>query len=784
MKQLYSALIRASTVKWQRVLEDTRFLKGTFCKVALWNYHKLTKENCLAVHALAKRIYSMGRRSGWLHVSVYLKHASACLMMAHGGNPKSSYPFRISLNRSGYPRIIPRYHRKVLMGKDSRRDMICKLYLSLFSVNKIILLAPKITKKTFASIITPLTETVENTLSEFVSNELRPRVRNLLLRYIPRLKSIPLVQGMSWMPSWSVLPTYGSWGLRHIPKEDRPPKSPYLYLPLELKVFGSLLRFTHLKGEQYSPLCLWASFTRFGMDIKGNNWISNRSLDMCEATWAPHAPNCGENPGFFSFGRLGQSIEGRAKRRIFAMGNYLCQRLLKPFHEWLMKLLSTLPMDGTFDQPAPLKRLVGERHIHSFDLSAATDRFPLRVIFHVIEGMLGSVTASAVVNATLASHVFDVPFVKSKKGPPRTVSFIVGQALGFHGSWPSFALAHHLIVWCAAERVYPNKVFTRYAVLGDDVIIADDCVATEYSTIMASMGVEISAVKSLISCSGAGEFAKRFMVNDMSVDVSPLSVKVVLSCYHPFGIYALGMMQPDLPLNVALRLSGCGFRTRSKPLHLLGIKYKRICDMLSKIHLPLDLWMTDSLPFDPYRLGVLVLELLQEVKIPEPEWPPERWFHPDAQWASDHFIEVTMMRNQMVQWLRYQKWYSELWLDYLNGVDPFSLIERLCKPPIFYFNWKPPTLQDNNVLKRFGISFKIKIRYHKAPSRKALSQSVGNVEGEASNGSSGQRLASEVTFSLEKALLIREPLETSIYLYSNIGGSQFVDHKTLDVSDR
>lgn len=60
-------------------------------------------------------------------------------------------------------------------------------------------------------------------------------------------------------------------------------------------------------------------------------------------------------PSFGSPGRLAQSTDsGAGKRRIFAIGNYVNQRLLKPLHDWLMKALSTLPMDGTYNQNKPL----------------------------------------------------------------------------------------------------------------------------------------------------------------------------------------------------------------------------------------------------------------------------------------------------------------------------------------------------------------------------------------------------------------------------------------------
>lgn len=70
-------------------------------------------------------------------------------------------------------------------------------------------------------------------------------------------------------------------------------------------------------------------------------------------------------------------IEGAGKRRVFAIGNYIKQRLLYPYHKWLMAVLLRIPMDGTFDQTGPLKRLVGFEEAYSLDLKSATDRWPL-----------------------------------------------------------------------------------------------------------------------------------------------------------------------------------------------------------------------------------------------------------------------------------------------------------------------------------------------------------------------------------------------------------------------
>lgn len=59
-------------------------------------------------------------------------------------------------------------------------------------------------------------------------------------------------------------------------------------------------------------------------------------------------------------GRLSHSVEsGAGRRRVFAVGNYVNQRLLRPLHNWLMEALGDLKTDGTFNQSAPLDRLVG-----------------------------------------------------------------------------------------------------------------------------------------------------------------------------------------------------------------------------------------------------------------------------------------------------------------------------------------------------------------------------------------------------------------------------------------
>lgn len=67
-------------------------------------------------------------------------------------------------------------------------------------------------------------------------------------------------------------------------------------------------------------------------------------------------PVCPRSP--LHFGRIGMVEEGGGKRRLFAIGNYINQRLLRSYHDWLMAVLRRIPCDGTFNQEAGLMKSI------------------------------------------------------------------------------------------------------------------------------------------------------------------------------------------------------------------------------------------------------------------------------------------------------------------------------------------------------------------------------------------------------------------------------------------
>lgn len=104
---------------------------GLCQRVQLIMLDGLTKEYSIASYLIAKRIIHLGRKSGWLFVSLYLKQCSATLMSFRGSKfPVSrelSVPVRLTL--SGIPHIIPSYHRRMILRRDKKSDEVIRFFL-------------------------------------------------------------------------------------------------------------------------------------------------------------------------------------------------------------------------------------------------------------------------------------------------------------------------------------------------------------------------------------------------------------------------------------------------------------------------------------------------------------------------------------------------------------------------------------------------------------------------------------------------------------------------------
>jgi hypothetical protein len=202
-------------------------------------------------------------------------------------------------------------------------------------------------------------------------------------------------------------------------------------------------------------------------------------------------------------GKLGVKKEPLGKMRVFAISDFWTQTLLRPFHNFLMGELRKLPMDGTWDQGKAADRVREETKkgtkLYSFDLSAATDRFPVRFLVLVLTALVGPEVAEAW-RILLVDRDYWHAGVAYR--------YAAGQPMGTLSSWASFALAHHVVVQMAARLAGYEGLFQGYVLLGDDIVIFDEAVAEEYRLLMTELGVTINDDKS-INGPGTAEFAKR-----------------------------------------------------------------------------------------------------------------------------------------------------------------------------------------------------------------------------------------------------------------------------------
>lgn len=263
--------------------------------------------------------------------------------------------------------------------------MLVRIYLSYFSLCRAIPLAKRLTNRVLDSIISPPSVSSSSTTITSVLDSMDA----LISRYVPGIVSILLCQGITWTPSWKAVPSKISgrgsslfatfsrelfWGT--VPFQGSPLWSHYVRYPLD--PFNETIS-AQSKKDSYAFLQLTGSAKKQShMPFVGDASIGFTKGLQSEALLllsgiGPLTVSVLRAQKITSPGRLAFSTDaGDGKRRIFAIGNYVHQRLLRPLHDFIMRVLACLPTDGTFDQLRPLDRLKGKIDVYSFDLKSAT----------------------------------------------------------------------------------------------------------------------------------------------------------------------------------------------------------------------------------------------------------------------------------------------------------------------------------------------------------------------------------------------------------------------------
>lgn len=554
MKTASILQLRTASSIWQNAVKSVSRLVGLFVRVIPLIVGSSSTSWVKASIVFARFAVALTKSQGQRGLAMYLKAANLILIRSVSGKKllnSRDGGMAVAVSHGGLPRLIPASHRARIKGGDLS---VIRLWLGLFTLYRVLVFRGKLKIDT---IIKPGVEIPESLMLSW-----RGFVNETFIRWIGQFgvkrfaTKLFYLSDRTGMPEEKPYPdfreVYGShqdfhrtwWVItdlaRHIRRLVITKSGPNSYK-------GSTSISNVIKDAT-----AWISRPELLMMLRGMATISGCEHLLSGPIWeaASYGWNCTlqyrsdirsgkkENPfgkdasvptnpsGYL--GALG-TREEPGKIRLFAMVDIFTQWVMSPLHHALFTILRKVPQDGTFDQVKPVKELIkrcetkGVRQVYSYDLSAATDRLPVVLQEWLLAAFTGRAFAESW-KAVLCDREYRLPQVYSKTFGRKyeTVKYAVGQPMGALSSWAMLALTHHAIVQFAAFRRGWRSWFTDYAVLGDDIVIANNAVAAEYVSIMKEIGVDIGFHKSVMSNNLSLEFAKRFFYRGKEVTPFPL----------------------------------------------------------------------------------------------------------------------------------------------------------------------------------------------------------------------------------------------------------------------
>jgi len=460
----------------------------------------------------ADRMVTLLQGCGPQYLISYLKNSLFYVNKYAAGAPAHSYLLEppVSVSRSGLPRIIPLLFRRRLHSKE-KDPTIYRLITSL--LNSFRAMEGTHEQQDLSSIRGPHPQLDEQTLKEFklfCKEEFWPKI---VKSYLPSGKE-GLITNVE-----SLFTIQSDHGV-YIPLKAGPNANPGLL------------------GAQVDAV-LWNRRARQGLPNYIHKWClhvgDHRTLEVFFGCLGSHDAKYFSNEYYssprsqYTLGKLQCLPEPAGKVRTIAIVDYWTQRIMSPVHDWMMRILSFLPTDGTFDQENATAQIARRHRItdktaYSIDLKSATDLIP----FELYEAVFTAVWQKKTVDlwkGLLTDRWFLIPekeklVKKDLRGC--SIRYGRGQPMGTLSSWPSMALVHHALELFSAKKAgYDPEFFVDYAILGDDNVTLGTDVANAYVAVADKLCVPTSPAKTL-----SGDlfiFAQQIFLK--GVNVSPLSLR-------------------------------------------------------------------------------------------------------------------------------------------------------------------------------------------------------------------------------------------------------------------
>lgn len=554
MKTATPLQVKTASSIWQNAVKSISRLVGLFVRVIPLIVGSSSTSWVKASIVFARFAVALTKSQGQKGLAMYLKAANLILIRSVSGKKllnSRDGGMAVAVSHGGLPRLIPASHRARIKGGDLS---VIRLWLGLFTLYRVLVFRGKLRVDTILKPGVKIPEALMLSWRGFVNETFIRWIGAFgVKRFATKLFYLSDRTGMpEEKPYPDFREVYGShqdfhrtwWVItdlaRHIRRLIITKSGPNSYK-------GSTSISNVIKDAT-----AWVSRPELLMMLRGMATISGCEHLLSGPIWeaATYAWDCtlgyrsdirsGKKENPFGkdapvptnpsghLGALG-TREEPGKIRLFAMVDIFTQWVMSPLHHALFTILRKIPQDGTFDQVKPVKELIsrcetkGVVQVYSYDLSAATDRLPVVLQEWLLAAFSGRAFAESW-RAVLCDREYRLPqaFSKTFGRKYETVKYAVGQPMGALSSWAMLALTHHAIVQFAAFRRGWRSWFTDYAVLGDDIVIANNAVAAEYVSIMKEIGVDIGFHKSVMSNNLSLEFAKRFFYRGKEVTPFPL----------------------------------------------------------------------------------------------------------------------------------------------------------------------------------------------------------------------------------------------------------------------
>jgi hypothetical protein len=631
-KEFLSSIISKRQKKFNDLVSRNagRGLVNQLLKVYMAIHPRISSSVVIQIVMFCKSIHKIWRARKMKGLVLYLKACQVMLQQAIGGykvKDLSELKCRPKRNRSGFPIIIHRHSRNSLIKHDSRS---VKLWMTLFGIYRVLEFPGSLKLET----ITSYAPNFKGLLKEWdyfitkVWSSVLIKENDIefeRVTYDPIQTSAPNVYDDKVLFDEKA-PALISTHIRSLIYSAKVWMSNRDYIE-KFKNFSYLLSSQIIMSMRFVGSVDRIQYGKKVLNLNDketnyNDYFRLQTHTVKEKGIKFFLDSKFGEEGYYrhSLGALRLKFEPAGKIRVFAMVDAWTQWIMKPLHLVLFNILKRWRTDGTFNQIAPINRLISEfgnptafvknTTFYSLDLSAATDRLPIRLqqtivgliyeifflknfmkskpgsIFRNIELSQQSIDFALTWKELLVGRVYTLSFgskpltelerkLKAKKDGMFTqikglkhrlniLKYEVGQPMGALSSWAMLAMTHHAIVAFAAWRAGLRN-FNRYAILGDDIIIANSKVALEYLKILDTLGVKVGLAKSIVSKRRfVLEFAKKFFVDSKQMNMIP--IKDCITTWISTSLVKEFTEKHCMSINSALAFLNYGYKSRMKAL--------------------------------------------------------------------------------------------------------------------------------------------------------------------------------------------------------------------------